>query len=439
MPIPRAYLKLSVPVVFAMVLNVVYNMVDTWFISLTGDPDLVAGVSICSPIFVLSIALGDIWGLGGSSLMSRLLGEKRDEEAGGVSAFCLYTAFGIGLVFMAFLFLLQNPLLRLLGANEASLPHASAYYSWIAAGTPFIILSLVPNNHLRTEGLSSLGMWCAISGSIANIILDPILIFSLHMGAAGAALATTLSNILTCALYILIIRKKCNVMNLQIKKTIAQANRIREILRIGIPASITNLMFSLSMMLTNRALASYGNTQIAAMGIAMRVNMLCQMTLIGFAFGAQPLFGYNYGSKNGTRFRKTLRFAYLFALCLGVFFAILLFLLAPFLMKCFIDDPQVINAGVKMLQFMQISSLIVGIPLVSTCVCQAVGHALGALILSLCRQGILFFISISLLPLVFDFNGILLTQPVSDFLTAILSLVIIFQILRRISRENVVI
>ena len=184
-PVPRAYLKLSVPVVLSMVLSVVYNMVDTWFISLTGDTNLVAGVSVCAPIFVLSVAMGDIWGLGGSSLISRLLGGRQDGDAGKVSAFCLYAAFGTGLVFMALMLLFRDPILRLLGANEASWTHASSYFTWIALGTPFIILSMIPNNQLRTEGLASLGMWGAVAGSVANIALDPLFIFTLGMGAAG--------------------------------------------------------------------------------------------------------------------------------------------------------------------------------------------------------------------------------------------------------------
>ena len=142
-PIPYAYLKLSVPVVLAMVLNVVYNMVDTWFISLTGDPNLVAGVSICAPIFILSIAMGDIWGLGGSSLISRLLGEKKDVEASGVSALCQYLALLTGVLFMVVMLLFSGQILHLLGANEASFVHAKAYFSWIAVGTPFIIFSMI--------------------------------------------------------------------------------------------------------------------------------------------------------------------------------------------------------------------------------------------------------------------------------------------------------
>ena len=380
------------PVVLSLVLSVVYNMVDTWFISMTGDTNLVAGVSVCAPVFVLSVAMGDIWGLGGSSLMARLLGKREDETAGGVSAFCLYTAFGTGLVFMAVMLILRNPILRLLGANDASWSHASAYFSWIALGTPFIILSMIPNNQLRTEGLSTSGMWGAAAGSITNIALDPLFIFALNMGAAGAALATTLSNILSCAVF---------------------------------------------MLLTNRALESFGNENIAAMGIAMKINMICTMTLIGFAFGAQPLFGYNYGSRNVIRFRKTLRFAYLFELCLGAGFAVILFLASPFLMKVFIDDGRVISSGIIMLRFMQISSLLMGVSLVTICVCQAVGNAAGALALSVSRQGVLFFVTITVLTTWIGFKGILLAQPLSDLLTGILAIIIISGILRKMDPPNI--
>ena len=430
-PVPRAYLKLAVPVVLAMLLSVVYNMVDTWFISLTGDTNLVAGVSICSPVFVLSIAMGDIWGLGSSSLMSRLLGKKQDEEASRVSAFCMYAAFATGLVFMAAMLLFRTPILRLLGANDDSFEHASAYFTWIAAGTPFIIFSMIPNNQLRTEGLASLGMWGGIAGSVANMALDPLFIFALKMGAAGAALATSLSNLLACALYVWMIRKKCRVVSIDFRQIRIPKRDIGEILRIGIPASVTNIMFSLSMMITNRALEPYGNAKIAAMGIAMRINMICSMTLIGFAFGGQPLFGYCHGSRNIKRFRSTLRFAYLLEAGLGTAFAAILFFASPLLMRLFMEDTEVVNAGVEMLRFMQLSSILMGVPLVSTCVCQAVGHASGALTLSLCRQGILFFAAITALTALFGFTGILLAQPVADLLTGILAVFIVRSILRK--------
>jgi putative MATE family efflux protein len=430
-PIPYAYLKLSVPVVLAMVLNVVYNMVDTWFISLTGDPNLVAGVSICAPIFILSIAMGDIWGLGGSSLISRLLGEKKDVEASGVSALCQYLALLTGVLFMVVMLLFSGQLLHLLGANEESYVHAKAYFSWIAVGTPFIIFSMIPNNQLRTEGLANFGMWGAIAGTVANIILDPVFIFGLKMGAAGAALATSLSNLLSCVIYLIIIITKCNVLSLDSKLARASIYRIKEVLRIGIPASVTNIMNSLSLMVTNRFLVPYGNDAIAAMGIAMKINMISMMTIIGFAFGGQPLYGYTYGSRNTESFKKTLQFAYLLEAGLGVVFAVILFITAPLILAFFMNEPVVVSIGTAILRFMQISSILVGVTLVTTCVCQAVGNAKGALILSLSRQGIIFVASIFALQSLFGLTGIMLAQPVSDLLTGIVAAMIVLGILKK--------
>ena len=432
MPVSKAYLKLAVPVVLSMLLNVVYNMVDTWFISMTGDTNLVAGVSVCAPVFILSIAIGDIWGLGGCSLMARLLGKKEDENAGKVSALCLYAAFGTGLVLMAAMLLFRKPILSLLGANNESFPHASAYFTCIALGIPFIVFALIPSNQLRSEGLTVLSVQGAVAGSAANIILDPLFIFGLKMGAAGAALATSLSNVLACAVYVVVIRKKSRVMTLDPHKAIIPASEIKEVLRIGVPAAVTNIIYSVSIMITNQALTAFGNERIAAMGIAMKINTISTMTLIGFAIGAQPLFGYTFGSRNSLRFRRAVSFSFLFETGIGCGFAVLLFLTAPFLMRFFISNDQVIDAGIRILRTMQLSSILMGFSLVAICVCQAAGHASGALILSLSRQGIFFFAAISLLPSWLGFNGILLAQPAADLLTGILAFIIISGIIKKI-------
>ena len=374
--------------------------------------------------------MGDIWGLGGSSLISRLLGEKKDDEAAGVSALCDYLALLTGLLFMTIMLLFKGRILHLLGANEGSMAHAGAYFRWIALGTPFIIFSMIPNNQLRTEGLANLGMWGAIAGTVANVILDPILIFGLKMGAAGAALATSLSNLLSCVIYLFIIIKKCHVLTVSPRAALDSVKRTKEVLRIGVPASVTNIMNSLSMMITNRFLSLYGNDSIAAMGIAMKINMISMMTIIGFAFGGQPLFGYTYGSKNKPRFRKTLRFAYLLELGLGIVFAVILYIAAPFLLSVFMKEAAVAAAGARMLRFMQLSSLLVGVSLVTTCVCQAVGNAGGALILSAARQGVIFVLSIYLLHSLMGLTGIMLAQPAADLLTGIAAIVIISGVLK---------
>ena len=185
-----------------MVVTLVYNMVDTFFVAGTQNASLVAGVSQCTPLFMLMLALGDIFGLGGSSLISRLFGQKDDETARNVSGFCFYAAIVCGLIVTVLMFAFQGPVLRVLGATSDTLKYASQYYFWIALGAPLIILSLTPSNIIRTEGLAMQSMIASVAGSILNIVLDPIFIFTLGMGAGGAALATVLGYVLSDVLLV---------------------------------------------------------------------------------------------------------------------------------------------------------------------------------------------------------------------------------------------
>ena len=181
-PVPKAYMKLALPVVLSMLVSLVYNMVDTYFIALTGVQELVAGVSLVVPIFTMMIAFGDIFGLGGSSVISRLFGEKRGAEAKRVSAFCIWAAVIFGICITILFLLFKGQILGILGADEKTLQYADAYYTWIVLGAVFIIFGLVPSNILRTEGLAAQAMTGSIIGSVINIILDPVFIFGLKQG-----------------------------------------------------------------------------------------------------------------------------------------------------------------------------------------------------------------------------------------------------------------
>ena len=209
-PVPKAFLTLALPVVMSKIVSMIYNMVDIYFIGRTGNADLVAGVSICAPVILLMVSLGDLFGLGGSSVMSRLFGQKKDEDGKRVSSFTFYSAIVTGIVIAAVMLIFQNPILHMLGAEDAVFTYASQYYTWIALGAPSIILTLIPANQLRTEGLANVAMIGSIAGSIVNIILDPLFIFGLGMGAAGAAIATVLGNIVTDIIFVVCIRKKNN-------------------------------------------------------------------------------------------------------------------------------------------------------------------------------------------------------------------------------------
>ena len=433
--VPKAYMKLALPVVLSMMVSLVYNMVDTYFIALTGKQELVAGVSLAAPIFTLMIAFGDIFGLGGSSLISRLFGEIREEEAKRASAFCLWAAIGFGIFVTIVLLVFRTPILKLLGTDAATFEYAGEYYTWIAVGAASIILGLVPSNILRTEGLAMQAMAGSILGSIVNIILDPVFIFGLGQGAAGAAMATVIGNVIADVYYIYVMNKKAKRLSVSLKEIKIPGTMIRDILVIGIPASITNLMQSIMIMITNHYLIAYGTDKVAAMGIALKANMISAFILVGFAFGGQPLVGYNYGARNKKRLKEILRFAYLFEAGLALVFTISISVFAPAIIKIFMNQSDIITNGAMMLRFQQLGMVFMAVTLVSTCVCQSVGSAAGAFALSISRQGVLYAISLMVLNAIFGYTGIIATQACADVLTAVIALAIIRKVLGGMKNE----
>lgn len=419
--IKRAYFILALPVVMSMAVTIIYNMVDTFFVAKTGNPNLVAGVSQGAPIFTLMIAIGDIFGLGGSSVISRLFGERRDKTARYVSGYCFYASITCGLVVTALMFIFQTPVLRMLGASPATWKYAREYYLVIAGGATFIIFGLSPNNILRTEGLATQAMIASITGTGINVVLNPIFIFTCGLGAAGSALATVVSNVIADVLMVYYLRTKSKKLTTSIHETKISGKLQREIYAIGIPASVTNIMVTFATTLTNRYLIAYGANSVAAMGIAMKVNTVIVMVMVGFAFGAQPLIGYTYGARDERRFRETLRFDLSVVAGLALVLTVLMMVFAPQIIRLFMRDPEIVREGTGMLRWLASSTTIAGIIMVLTTTFQSMGKATPAFWLSFSRQGLSFLIAIVVLSHFFGYTGVLAAQACADVLTLVLA------------------
>ena len=430
-PVPKAYFTMALPVVMGMVVNLVYNIVDTFFIARTQNAQLVAGVSLCAPIFTLMIALGDIFGLGGSSLISRLFGEKKDEEGKRASGFCFYAAILCGVLVTILLLLLKTPVLHLLGATDETIWYAGQYYQYLALGAPFIIVALTPSNLIRTEGLALQSMAATILGAVVNIILDPVFIFGLNMGAGGAAIATVIGNAASVVLLVYFVRTKSRKLTVSPKNIKISGAAVASILAIGIPASVTNIMQSFGIALTNRFLAGYGTEKVAARGIAMKVNMIVVLVMVGFAFGAQPLLGYNYGAGNKKRLKEFIRFDLMVEIGFAVICALVLALLAPQFVRLFMKDESIVQSGSLMLRCLLISSPMIAVVLVFTTLFQAEGKALSALILSISRQGVIFACCIVVLKMLLGYMGVICAQAVSDVITGGIALALYWKSMRK--------
>lgn len=416
-PVPIAFFKLTIPLVFGRIVGLVYNIVDTYFIAKTQDASLVAGVSLCAPVFILMVALGDLFGLGSSSVISRLFGEFRNEEGRNVSSFGFWGSLFTGIVTSVLMMVFRTPILHLLGAGSDVYVHAEQYYTYIVIGAPVMQVSLVPTNQLRTEGLANECMIATIIGSVVNIILDPIFIFTLHMGAAGAAIATVIGNACSVAIMVWVTAVKAKKLSVSPRYARVSRENLLAVFAIGIPASVNNLMQSFGGTLLNRSLVAYGTESVTAMGIASKVYLVLMMIMVSFAFGAVPLIGFCHGAGNRERLRKTIRFDIFIQMAVAVVIAGMMALLAPQLIRFFMKEDTIVRLGSLILRCMLSSAPFTGLFLVFITLFQATGKALPTLILTLSRQGILFAVCLFALRAVFGFHGVICAQAVSDVLT----------------------
>lgn len=434
--ISKVYLQMAIPLVFSMVITLIYNLADTFFVAQTQDTDLIAGVSLGVPLFTFLMAIGNIFGQGGSSLISRLLGSKDTENIARVSAFCFYMALFSGGVIGVVLFVLQKPVVYLLGADVSTYFHAASYYRVLALGAPLVVASFIHSNLLRAEGMSKESMIGTVGGAVINIILDPILIKGFGLGAAGAAIASVIGYGCSVVFFMWVVHKKSAVFSLSIKKMRISAAHLGQIFGVGIPAALSNVMQSLAVILLNQFLLPYGNDKIAAMGIVLKVNMIALLALTGLIFGGQPLYGYFYGAKNKAKLKELFSFCIRFIGSIALVLSVLLFVLAPVLIRIFVKDESFVKEASFMLRLQAPTICLIAFTLLMTIVCQSIGEMKGAFVLSISRQGVVFFLALFVGNLLWGYIGILLAQAIADLLSAGIAVFILIWLKDRLFGSN---
>ena len=422
--ISKAYIVLSMPLVMSMVVTLIYNLADTFFVAQTNNTDLVAGVSLGTPVFTLLMAVGNVFAQGGSSLISRLLGQKDQNNVRRVSSFSFYVSIITGAVIGIFLLVLRTPVLYLLGATAETMAHASSYYTWLAIGAPVIVLSFIHSNLLRAEGRSKESMIGSVIGTVVNIVLDPILISGLGLGAAGAAIATVIGYLCTDVFLAVIVYRNSLNLSMQPKEIRIQGRFVGQILGIGIPAALVNILQSISMILTNQFLLPYGNEAIAAMGIAMKVSMIALLIITGFCFGGSPLFGYYYGANDTERMQACMKFSFRFLLIIAAVLTVLVYIAAPVLIRGMMDQESILAHGILMLRWQVLTMAFVAVTMLITIICQSTGKIIPSFILSISRQGFIFVIVLLITSALFGYDGVIRAQAVADVISAAMAVVI---------------
>lgn len=422
-PISKMYFSMSVPVVLGMVSTMIYSIADTWFISALGNTNLIAGVSLNAPVLTILMAFGNIFGQGGTSLISRLVGKRDHKTSRHVSSACFYMSVLVGVIAGVVMLIFHTPILYLLGASEETFAYAYDYYFWLAVGAPVIVIAFVPYNLIRAEGMANESMISTIGGTVLNIILDPIFIFGLNLGAAGAAMATVLGYLFKDVFCVIMILKKSRELSLSIKEVTLEKRYIQQIFSVGIPSALTNIMASISNIFVNQFLLPYGNDKIAAMGIALKVANVGQLALIGFSFGGLPLFGYYVGGGKKEKFMDLLHFCMKFIYSLAIVLSVVLFVFARYFILFFVEDEGLVASGTLMLRFQVMTLVFVSIVLLMTIVFQAAGDAREMFFLSISRQGVVFLIVLFMMSWLAGYYGIIASQAISDVVSAIFALV----------------
>lgn len=436
-PVPRAVATLAIPTVISQVVAMVYNLADTFFIGQIGNPYMVAAVSLVFPWFNLLTALGNLFGIGGSSLISRLLGEKRGDEVRFVSAFSIWGGAVLTLVFSVLTYLARTPILHFLGASPDTYGYAERYLFWVVVlgGVP-TMASQVFGHLLRSEGYvrpASAGM---MFGGILNVVLDPILIFGMHLDVAGAAIATAVSNALSVVFFIFEYARLGDRSVVSLHPRHFTFRFIRQIFSVGLASALATTLGNLSNMAIVKLASGYGDIPVAAYGVVKKIDQLPLNVSMGLCQGFMPLVGYNYAAGNYRRMRAASVFSWKTALVMSACFVACFACFAPGILHLFVREVQTSTLGASFLRIACLAVPLTSVNFLISYTLQAMGKGAQSAILTSCRQGLVNIPLLLLMNAIVGLYGMIWTQFVTEVIMLPVSLLMYRATFRRLPKAQ---
>lgn len=420
-PIPKALLAMGLPTMIGMMITALYNLVDGYFVGGLGTSQMGA-ISVAFPLGQLVVGLGLLFGNGAASYIARLLGHGDNEKAGKVASTSIYSSIIVGALVIIVIIIFLNPVLKLLGATKSIMPYAVSYASIYVVSSIFNVFNVTMTNIVTSEGAAKTSMCAMLSGALLNMILDPIFIYTFGMGVRGAAIATAISQIVSTLVYIRYIFSKKSMFSFRINECCFSKDVMSEILKIGIPTLIFQLLTSLAITLTNMEAAKYGDFAIAGMGAVTRIMSLGSLIVFGFIKGFQPIAGYNFGSKNYDRLHSAIKTSILWTTVFCVVLGLVMIIFPKVIISQFTSgDMLLIECGSKSLRANGLSFMLFGFYTVYSTLFLALGKAKEGGFLGMCRQGVCFIPIILILPVFYGLNGILYAQPIADLVAVIIA------------------
>ena len=435
MPVPQAVLRNALPAMAAMLMVLVYNLADTFFIGQTGDALQVAAVSLATPVFLIFMAVGTAFGVGGTSVISRALGEGRRDYAKKVCSFCMWGSVFTGLVLAVLFLVFLDPILAMIGASQDTWDYAGRYLWIVSFSAPFVLVSNCFSNVVRAEGESTRAMLGQLIGNLLNVVLDPLFILTFGWGIGGAALATLIGNAVGALYYISFFVRGKSSLGVSIRNFTLKEGVCSGVLAIGIPSALGSLLMSVSQIILNALMAEYGDMAIAGMGVAMKVMTITGMVCMGLGQGVQPLLGYSAGAGNLDRLRKCLAFSLVFAFALGLAMTVLCYVFLDPIISAFLTDPEAYSYAVGFARILLVTGFLFGIFYVLTNAVQALGNATAALLVNLSRQGFVFIPALYALNALMGVEGLAWAQPLADVLSVLFATVLFLWSYRKLGQR----
>ncbi len=435
-PVEKLIPGLAVPTIISMLVTSVYNMADTFFVSQLGT-SASGAVGIDFSLMAMIQAIGFTFGMGSGNYISRTLGSLDTKKAENIAASGFFSAILLGVVLLIWGIFNINWLVMALGATDTIAPYAMDYGRFILYAAPFMIGACVMNNLLRAQGYAVYSMVGMASGGILNIALDPILIFGFNLGISGAAIATCFSQFFSFCVLLVMVMTRPGCIRIKISRISTDIRIYGEILHAGFPSFCRQGLSSVATMVLNTAANPFGDAAIAAMSIVNRVMMFLNSAIIGFGQGFQPVCGFNFGAKKYDRVRDAFWFCVKVSTVVLIVFAVCCFIGAEPLIKIFRrDDAEVIAIGVTALRLQCITLPLQGWISMSNMLPQSIGYGFRAAIIASGRQGIFLIPVLLILPGIFGILGLQLCQPIADVVTALVSIIVIAQILNELKEKE---
>lgn len=434
-PVEKLIAKLAVPCIISMLVTSFYNMADTFFVGMLKSNAATGAVGVVYSMMAIIQAVGFFFGQGSGNYISRMLGAKRYDEAETMAATGFFSALGVGAIICVIGQIFLEPLAYLLGSTETILPHTVSYLRVILLGAPWMTASLVLNNQLRFQGGAMYAMVGITTGAVLNIILDPIFIFTLNLGVAGAGWATIISQFISFCLLLIACNRGTN-LRIRISKVRIQWFYYKMVFKGGLPSLARQSLASLATICLNHSAGNFGDAAIAAMGVVQRITMFGASAMLGFGQGFQPVCGFNYGAKLYGRVKQGFWFCVKAASAVLVLTATCGFIFAEDLISLFRDDPDVIACGMVALRFQCITFPVQAWIVTSNMLQQSIGRTLPATFLSVARQGLFFIPTVLILPALLGLTGIQMAQSAADLLTFVCAIPIQLHVLKTLERPN---